>query len=168
MTALNITDPKKISVEIKTSDDDTAKHIAEVIQDQWTKNLGITVTIKLVTYKQKLADDTGKKYDMIYNGWMPDYDDPMTYLELFESTNTQNSTGWKNADYDKLIKDARAEGDPVKREKMLWDAEKILVDECPFVPLQCRQAAYLEKPNLKNVARYFVGSDLDFVYAYFE
>lgn len=168
MTALNITDPSKMTIEIKTSDDDTAKHIAEVIQDQWTKNLGITVSIKLVTYKQKLADDTGKQYDAIYNGWMPDYDDPMTYIELFESANTQNSTGWSNAEYDKLVAGARVEADPAKREQMLWDAEKILVDECPLVPLQCRQVAYLEKDNLKGVSRYFIGSDIDFVYAYFE
>lgn len=168
MNALKITDPKTITVEIKTSDADNDRRMAEFIQDQWTRNLGITVTIKLVTYKQKLADDTAKQYDTVYNGWMPDYDDPMTYLELFESKNSQNSTGWSNAQYDTLVEGARVEPDKMKRQKMLWDAEKILVEECPFVPLQCRQVAYLCKDNVKGVSRYFIGSDLDFVYAYKE
>jgi oligopeptide transport system substrate-binding protein len=168
MTALNITDPKTITVEIKTSDADNDRRMAEFIQDQWTRNLGITVSIKLVTYKQKLQDDTSKQYETVYNGWMPDYDDPMTYLELFESKNSQNSTGWSNADYDRLVEGARAEPDKMKRQNMLWDAEKILCEECPFVPLQCRQVAYLCKDNVKGVSRYFIGSDLDFVYAYKE
>jgi len=168
MAALNIKDPKDITLELKFSDAAADKPMAEVLQDQLTRNLGITVTIKLVTYKQKLADDVAKQYDSVYNGWMPDYDDPMTYLELFESSNSQNSTGWSNAEYDKLIEAARTEVDPVKRQQNFWDAEKILVDECPFVPLQCRQVGYLEKDNLKGMSRYFIGSDLDFVFAYFE
>ncbi|MCR4431750.1 MAG: ABC transporter substrate-binding protein [Tepidanaerobacteraceae bacterium] len=168
MSALNIKDPKDITLELKFSDSAADKALAEVLQDQLTRNLGIAVTIKLVTYKQKLADDTAKQYDAVYNGWMPDYDDPMTYLELFESNNSQNSTGWSNAEFDKLIEAARTEADAVKRQQYFWDAEKILVEECPFVPLQCRQVGYLEKDNLKGMSRYFIGSDLDFVFAYFE
>jgi len=166
--ALNIKDSKEITLEMKFSDTAADKALAEVLQDQLTRNLGITVEIKLVTYKQKLDDDVKRQYESIYNGWMPDYDDPMTYLELFESTNSQNSTGWSNAEYDRLIQTARTETDPVKRQEYFWEAEKILIEECPFVPLQCRQLGYLEKDNLKGVSRYFVGSDIDFVFAYFE
>ena len=168
MAALNIKDPKDISLELKFSDAAGDKPLAEVLQDQLTRNLGITVTVNPVTYKQKLADDVAGQYEAVYNGWMPDYDDPMTYLELFESNNTQNSTGWKNPEYDRLIEAARVETDPVKRQQYFWDAEKLLIEECPFVPLQCRQVAYLEKENLKGISRYFVGSDVDFIYAYFE
>ncbi len=168
MAALNIKDPKEISLELKFSDAVGDKPLAEVLQDQLTRNLGITVTVNPVTYKQKLADDVAGQYEAVYNGWMPDYDDPMTYLELFESNNTQNSTGWKNPEYDRLIEAARVETDPIKRQQYFWDAEKLLIDECPFVPLQCRQVAYLEKENLKGISRYFVGSDVDFIYAYFE
>lgn len=168
MEDLKITNPADISIEIKVSDTENDKRMAEFLQDQFTNNLGITVEIKPVTYKQKLADDTSSQYVTIYNGWMPDYDDPMTYLELFETNNSQNSTGWSNAEYDRLIESARKETDPIKRQQMLWDAEKILVEECPFVPFQCRQVAYLQKDNLKNLCRYFVGSDLDYVFAYFE
>lgn len=168
MQALNIKDPKDITLEMKFSDTAADKALAEVLQDQLTRNLGITVEIKLVTYKQKLDDDVKRQYESIYNGWMPDYDDPMTYLELFESTNSQNSTGWSNTEYDRLIQAARTETDPVKRQEYFWEAEKILVEECPFVPLQCRQLGYLEKDNLKGMSRYFVGSDIDFVFAYFE
>lgn len=168
MKTLKITDPKKITLEIKTSDDETAKKIAEVLQDQISRNLGITASIKMVTYKQKLDDDYKKNYDAVYNGWMPDYDDPMTYLELFESTNSSNSTGYANPAYDKLVEAARVETNAVKRQQMMYSAEKILVDDCPFVPLQYRNNAWLCSNKLVGLTRYFVGSDLDFTYASFK
>lgn len=168
MSELGITDAKKMTLELKTSDDENSKKMAEVLQDQLSTNLGITVTIKMVTYKQKLDDDTKKQYEAVYNGWMPDYDDPMTYMELFEGNNSQNSTGYKNPEYDKLVEAARIETDKVKRQQELWDAEKILVDDCPFIPLQFRQSAWLCKDNLKGLVRPFVGSDIDFTYAYFK
>jgi oligopeptide transport system substrate-binding protein len=129
MTALKITDAKQMTLEIKTSDDENSKKAVQIMQDQLQKNLGITVTLKFVTYKQKLDDDTKGQYDAVVNGWMPDYDDPMTYMELFEGTNSSNSTGWKNADFDNKIEAARVEPDKVKRQQLFYDAEKILVDE---------------------------------------
>ena len=167
MTTLNITDPKQITFSIKTSDDDTAKKQTEVIQDQLNKTLGINVTIKMVTYKQMLADNNNKNYETITAGWMPDYDDPMTYLELFQTGNSSNSSGYSNPAFDKDIESARTEPDAAKRQQLLYGAEKMLINDCPLLPLQYRQSAWMYKSNLKNLQRYFVGSDIDFTYAYF-
>jgi oligopeptide transport system substrate-binding protein len=168
MQELKITDPKQIVVDYTISDDDTAKLMAEVLQDQVTKNLGITFNIKMVTYKQKLENDTKGDFDLVYNGWGPDYDDPMTYLELWETTNSQNGGKYSNAEFDKLITAARVETDKVKRMEMFYQAETILLEDAGFVPLQFRQRAWLCNDNLKNLARFFIGADTDYVYAYFE
>lgn len=168
MKELGISDPKKIAVEYTISDDETTKLMAEVLQDQVTKNLGITFDIKMVTFKQKLENDTKGDFDLIYNGWGPDYDDPMTYMELWESTNSQNGGKYSNPEYDKLIAAARLETDKAKRMEMFRKAETILLEDAGFVPLQFRQRAWLCKDNLKNLARFFIGADTDYVYAYFE
>jgi oligopeptide transport system substrate-binding protein len=168
MQELNITDPKQIVVAYTISDDDATKLMAEVLQDQVTKNLGITFEIKMVTYKQKLENDTKGDFDLVYNGWGPDYDDPMTYLELWETTNSQNGGKYSNAEFDKLIAAARVETDKVKRMEMFHQAETILLEDAGFVPLQFRQRAWVSKDNLKNLARFFIGADTDYVYAYFE
>lgn len=168
MKELNITDPKQIEVEYTISDDDATKLMAEVLQDQVSTNLGITFKIKMVTYKEKLANDTKGDFDLIYNGWGPDYNDPMTYLELWETTNSQNGGKYSNPEFDKLIEAARLETDSVKRMEMFSKAETLLLEDAGFVPLQFRQRAWLCKDNLKNLARFFIGADTDYVYAYFE
>lgn len=168
MKTLKITDPKKITVDLKISDADVNVKMATILQDQLAKTLGITVTISQVTYKEMLADGVSGKYETIYAGWGPDYDDPMTYMELFESTNSNNSMSWKNSRYDALVESARKETDKVKRQTLIYEAEKILVDEAPFIPLQFRQNAWLCKKNLSGVERYFIGADTDFVYASFK
>jgi oligopeptide transport system substrate-binding protein len=168
MTTLKITDPKKITLELKISDAEVNVKMATILQDQMTKTLGITVTIKQVTYKQMLSDGVSGKYETIYAGWGPDYDDPMTYVELFESTNSNNSMSWKNPKYDVMIESAKKETNAVKRQQLMYEAEKILVDEAPFIPLQYRQNAWLCKDNLNGVVRYFIGADTDFIYASFK
>ncbi len=168
MKELNITDPKQITVEYTISDDDATKLMAEVLQDQINTNLGINFKINMVTYKQKLANDVKGDFDLIYNGWGPDYNDPMTYLELWESTNSQNGGKYSNAEFDRLIAAARIETDKTKRMEMFHQAETILLEDAGFVPLQFRQRAWLSKDNLKGLSRFFIGADTDFVYAYFE
>lgn len=168
MKELNITDPKKIVVEYTISDDDTTKLMAEVLQDQINTNLGISFEIKMVTYKEKLDNDTKGDFDLVYNGWGPDYNDPMTYMELWESTNSQNGGKYSNPEFDKLVAAARVETDKAKRMEMFHKAETILLEDAGFVPLQFRQRAWLSNDKLKNLSRFFIGADTDYVYAYFE
>ncbi len=168
MKELNITDPAKISVTFLTQDEETSKLMAESLQDQITKNLGITFDIQVVPYKQKIERMNKSDYEMLYAGWGPDYDDPMTYMELWETKNSQNTGKYSNPKYDRLIEGARVETDAKKRCEMFYEAEKILLDDAPLVPLQYRQRAWTCNPALKGVVRHFIGADTDMVYAYFE
>ncbi|MFI3209376.1 MAG: peptide ABC transporter substrate-binding protein, partial [Eubacteriales bacterium] len=80
MEEMGVTDPADIEVEFLTTDTDKSRIQAEVIQAQLQTNLGITVTIKQVTYAQRLELESDRDFDMVFTGWVPDYPDPYSYL----------------------------------------------------------------------------------------
>ena len=163
-----ISDPKDIKVEITTTDVEASKIIAEVVQELWTQSLGITVTVRQVTY----ADIYGSvfpngDYEVGYGGWGPDYSDPYTYLELFKSDCAYNYSNYKNDAVDKLLEDSKAETDAKKRMDMLNAAEKMLLDDGALVPLQLRQQHYLINEKITGMNFFFCSINTDWTYAEF-
>jgi oligopeptide transport system substrate-binding protein len=165
MQALKITDPKQISVEFLISEKEENRIFAEAMQDQVTRNLGIDFTIKMLPRKQQLDMDMKGQFDLVYSGWAPDYDDPLTYLEYYESGNPSNSGKYNNPEYDRLVEAGRFETDPAKRCQYYADAEKLLLEDAAIAPLNFRQKPWVCKDTVKNITRYFIGSDLDLTYA---
>jgi oligopeptide transport system substrate-binding protein len=168
MAALGITNPSQISIALKVSDAESNRIIAENCQDQWQRALGIRVTIQTVTYRAMLSDRVSGDFDLVYAGWMPDFDDPYTYLGYFTSNNSQNGGKFSNARYDELVTTANNFTDPTRRLSMYAEAEKILLEESGLIPLQVRQTAYADARNLKGFNRFYLGAQEDFIYAYFE
>lgn len=95
------------------------------------KNLGVTVNMK--TYgDQKLysADRSAFKYDLAMMGWSGDYNDPMTFIDLFSNPDMQNYTGgYNNEDYNKLVASLEGLTDQAKRKEIFAAAEKKLISE---------------------------------------
>lgn len=154
-----------ITVELLTTDTDTSKKQAEVIQSQYKTNLGINVTIKQVAYKQRLDMESKKDFEMVFTGWMPDYSDPETYLNMWESDSAYNHISYSDPQFDSLMKAAETETDAKKRMEKLFSAEKVLMGDGALVPLQFRQEYMLENPKLKDFRTYFVGYTYNFVHA---
>lgn len=167
MKAMGINDPSDISIKLTISDT-SPKMITENVQDQWQRNLGIKVDIETVTYKAMLANRTAGKFDLIYAGWMPDFDDPYTYLSYFVSSNSQNGGKYSNKRYDELVNTANSYADAEKRLSMYAEAEELLLSEAGIVPLQVRKVPYAYNKRLKNISRFYLGSEIDYTYAYFE
>ena len=166
MKEMGVSNPADIKITLLTTDTDGAKKQAEVLQEQYQKNLGITVEINQITYKQRLQMETEKDYDMVVTGWVPDYSDAYSYLELWISDGQYNHSGYANAEYDKLLKDSQTETDAKTRQDMLFKAEQIFLGEdSALVPLQLRRDQYLINPKISNFNVYFVGYDFDLVYA---
>lgn len=168
MAAMGISDPSEITIKLKISDDSTAALIVENCQDQWQRALGINVEIEKVTYKAMLADRVSGDFDLIYAGWMPDYDDPYTYLSYFVSTNAQNGGKFANERYDELVNTANTYPDAETRLSMYAEAEQILMEEAGIVTLQVREVPYAYRSNLKGVNRFYLGSQTDWAFGYFE
>ena len=165
LSALGISDPASLELELITTDTDRARIEAEVIQNQLQTTLGITVPIRQVAYKQRLQMESDHEFEMIIGGWVPDYSDPISYLELWTSDSSYNQGSYFSDEYDALIADARTNTDPKARMDALFNAEKLLLEDGAIVPLQLRRIGLLINPKLKGFETYFVGLNYDYIYA---
>ncbi|MCG4607146.1 ABC transporter substrate-binding protein, partial [Bifidobacterium longum] len=84
--------------------------IGEFLKGELEKNLpGMKVTIKQQPFKNKLDLENKGDFEFSFAGWGPDYQDPMTFLDLFLTDGPYNRGKWSNKEYDKLIKDAQTQ-----------------------------------------------------------
>ncbi|MBE1444759.1 peptide ABC transporter substrate-binding protein [Paenibacillus sp. OAS669] len=151
-------------VTLTYNTNDVSQRIAQALQAMFKDNLG--VDIKLANKEGKVLTDEQKKLQLQFSrsSFLPDFADPINFLDGFQSTNAFSRTGWVNASYDKLIKDAYNEPDEAKRFKMMHDAEKILMDEAPILPLYFYNNAYLQSDKVDGVVRHAFGF-IDFKWA---
>ena len=92
--------------------------------------------IRKLEWKTYLRAQGELDYDLCRSSWIGDYNDPNTFLDMFMSNNGNNRTGWKNARYDTLVREANAQLDSRARAHLLQEAEVLLVrEEAPVVPL---------------------------------
>lgn len=131
---------------------DEHKLIAEQLQGMWKNTLGADVRLQNMEWGVFKGRLNSGDFQFARSSWFGDYVDPMTFLELFTSTNTQNRAYLRNPKYDALIEGARAEGDATKREKMLAEAERILVvEEAAVLPLYTYVSSVLRAADLEGV-----------------
>jgi oligopeptide transport system substrate-binding protein len=110
--------------------------IAVELQQMWRDELGIQMDLRQMEWAAYLNAQSQLDYDLSRSSWVADYNDANTFLGLFTSNDGNNRTGWKNAQYDELIRRANQESDLRAREKLFQQAETILVhDELPIVPI---------------------------------
>jgi len=126
------------------------RKIAEAIQQMWRKNLGIDVG--LYNQEAKVWHDTMRQmnYQIGRYAWGGDYLDPSTFLDLFETGNGNNLTGFSNAHYDALIREARITADNTKRYEIFQRCEDILTAESPIAPIYFYKRNVLMRPELKG------------------
>jgi len=123
------------TLEILYNTLESHKQIAEAIQEMWSKQLGIKVTLTNQEWKVYLQSRDQGNYQIARAGWIADYIDPMTFMDMWMTDNGNNDTGWSNSRYDTLIRQAQQTGDPQARMKILHDAEMILMNELPIAPI---------------------------------
>ncbi len=123
----------KISLLYNTTE--THRAIAEVIQQQLQNNLNVKIELQNMEWGSYLDKRKQKDYEMARAGWIGDYPDPNTFLDMWITDGPQNDTNWSNKDFDRLLQEAGAEPDQAKRMKLLQDAEQIFVDELPVIPI---------------------------------
>ncbi len=126
------------------------KTIAEAIQQMWKENLGIEVGLENQEWKVYLNSKTQGDFDIARYGWIGDYVDPNTFLDLFLSYGGNNDTNWGSEKYDSLIQAAGRETDPERRYEYFQQAEEILLEELPFVPVYYYTTVYLLDPRVKG------------------
>jgi oligopeptide transport system substrate-binding protein len=130
------------------------KKLAEVLQIQWKEKLGIEVELENKEWGAYLNSQRELEYDVARAGWIGDYSDPNTFLDMFVTGGENNQTGWSNAEYDRLIKQvAPNEQDPERRMQVLQQAERILMDELPIIPLYYYVSKIMVRPYVHGIYR---------------
>ena len=124
--------------------------IAEGIQAMWQKNLHINVTLQNV--EAKVLQTTMRELDFQIGryAWFGDYLDPSTFLTLMISGGGNNETGWSNPEYDHLLDLAGKTADAATRIKIFQQAEGILVDEVPIIPIYTYTRVNLQRPEVQG------------------
>jgi oligopeptide transport system substrate-binding protein len=124
--------------------------VAQVIQSQWKQNLGINVDLQQQEWGAYQSAQVRLDYDIARYGWIADYPDPATFLKMWVTDGGNNNTGWSNAEYDKLIEEAQY-ADKDKRLEIYRQAEQILMDELPIIPLYYYVSMGMTAPYVKGI-----------------
>lgn len=124
--------------------------IAETVQAMWKEALGLEVTLE--NSERAVFQETRNNgdYQIARHGWLGDYNDPMTFLDMWVSDSGQNDADWKNPEYDALIATSKSSNDPVVRMQAMHDAEKILMTELPIIPVYYYTNVWLDNGKVKN------------------
>lgn len=130
---------------------DSNRLVAEFLQDQWKRNLGVEVRLVNQEWKAFLRSQRKGDYQISLSSWIADYPDPVAFLEVFRSSSGNNRTGWKNQEFDGLLDRAGRAGDPATRNALLQKAETLLMGNRPIAPLLHEAGSDLVSPRWEGV-----------------
>ena len=148
--------PKDVTILYNTSSNH--KLIAEAIQNMWKTNLNIDIQLRNEEWAVYLESQKKINYNISRSGWIGDYSDAMTFMDMFVTGGGNNQTGFSNAEYDKQIKEiANKSGDQKVRIPAMHAAEKVLMDEMPVMPIYYYTLPWVLKDNIKGVFRSSLG-----------
>ena len=142
--------PLKISLTYNTSE--AHKKIMVAIAAMWKQVLGVETELVNQEWKVMLSNFTQGNIEAYRYGWIGDYNDPYTFLEVFQKGSAMNYSKFSNDAYDAKLKEASATQDLAARAKLLQEAEKMVVDDYAFAPLYYYVTVRLLKPQFKGYA----------------
>ncbi|QDX92305.1 peptide ABC transporter substrate-binding protein [Brevibacillus laterosporus] len=128
------------------------KKIAEAIQDQWKKNLNVDVRLENTEWKVYIDRLHQGSYQIGRMAWSADFNDPINFLEQYrDKKGGNNDTNWENAKYKELLIKSASETDPAKRTQLFAEAEQIIMDEMPVIPIYYRTQNWIQNEKVKGV-----------------
>lgn len=144
---------KDIKLVFWTSDTTYNQNQAAYLQQQWKENLGLDIELKSTAVKALSEATMNGDYSFAVNAWGPSENDAITFLENYTAENMNNHGKYSNLKYDKLIEDSTHESDPKKRQEILIQAEKILMDDMVIGPMYFTCTTYAVSDKLVGLVR---------------
>jgi oligopeptide transport system substrate-binding protein len=127
--------------------------LAQVIQQQWETVLGIKILLQALESKvfyQKLRE---RDYQVVLSSWIADFNDPINFLEVFKfKEGGSNNTNWENAKYIELLNQSTICRDQTERRRILQEAEEILMEQMPIIPLYHEAMNFLQRSEVQDMA----------------
>lgn len=157
----------KLTIELLFEDSEASKKVAEFLKAEIETTLaGITIELKSQPKKTRLTLMKAGEYEVCLTRWGPDYQDPMTYLELFVSDGSMNYGGYKDPEYDALIAKCKSgEISLEERWEVMKEAEKILLQGGGPIPVYQTGASNLWNPKVIGAINNSVGVPYTYKYA---
>jgi len=138
----------KLEILFNTNEDH--RKLALAVQQMWQINLGIEVELVNQDWKVYLNREMIGDFQISRAGWIGDYEDPNTFLDLMRPNRGNNKTGWENMEYDALVKKANTINNQAERYELLYKAEEILIENMPVIPLYTYVRAYQLSSDVKG------------------
>jgi oligopeptide transport system substrate-binding protein len=148
--------------------DDTPAAIthSEYLQDNLRRTLGLEIRIDRQIFRQRLAKAEEGAFDMVIYGWSPDFDDPLSFGDLYASWNLNNNGKYSSPELDAQVRIAQRSLDQGVRMAAFGEIQRILIEDVVILLSYERGVLYVQDPRLKNVARRAIGPYTDYSYAY--
>ncbi len=142
--------------------------LAQLIQDQWRKALGIKIKLRPVETRVYFDKIRRQDYDLAFSSWEADFNDPINFLEVFRKKETvTNNTNWESKEYWQNLDKSYKTTDPKQRLEYLSASERILINDAPIIPIAQYAMSYIKNPKVKNVVLSDTGS-IDFKWAFID
>ena len=142
--------------------------IVQALQKQWEAALGIAVELEAVEPKVYFLKVSNKDFQLATGSWTADFNDPVNFLEVFKyKDNGTNNTGWENPQYIDLLERSQLCRDVEERNQLLREAESILMDQMPLIPIYYFALNYLKRDELEGISLSPLGH-LDLRWAHWE
>ena len=136
-----------LEVELLYNTDQNHKRIAGALAAMWKQTLGVRTKLLNQEWKVFLENRKRRVITQVFrSGWIGDYNDAYSFLQLLHSANGQNDPGYGNPAYDALLDQAAATADPTQRRALLEAAERQLLADQPLIPLYFYASKRLVKP----------------------
>ena len=147
------------------TDESPMDTFAEYLQGSFTKLKGLKVNMVATVKKDRIYNrEASGNFQIACTRWAPDYADPTTFLNVLASSNSNNYGKWENAQYNSLLKQAQNETDVNKRWNELLEAEKVMMDDLPNIPVVQTGTAALQAKNVKGLVHNTVSTPYVFKY----
>jgi len=140
-----------LQIELRYNSGENNKKVALAVASMWKQILGVETTLINEEWKVFLQNRKQKAVTQVFRaGWISDYNDPFSFLELLHSENGRNDYGYTNSSYDVLLNDVAGERVPVRRRRLMEAAERMMLADQPVIPLYTYVTKRLVRPTLKG------------------
>jgi len=125
--------------------------IMEAVQNMWKENLGVNVTISNQDWNVFLETRKEGDFQVARDGWLGDYNDPVSFIDIWVTDGGNNNAQWSNKEYDKIVSEIKSTTDAKERYAKMHEAEDILAKDMPIIPIYFYTDLYLISDKLEGM-----------------
>ncbi|WP_434794341.1 Oligopeptide-binding protein OppA [Terrisporobacter petrolearius] len=125
--------------------------IMEAVQNMWKENLGVNVTISSQDWNVFLETRKQGDFQVARDGWLGDYNDPVSFIDIWVTGGGNNNAQWSNKEYDKIVSEIKSTTDSKERYVKMHEAEDILAKDMPIIPIYFYTDLYLISDKLEGM-----------------